>query len=421
MREARFDRQLRIDGWNQEILEQARVAVVGDDDLLASLYVLSASALGLNTLIVLAPSLDERLLDTARRLNPRFNLVFGEGYYTHPILDDFFNGCSLIVDLSAYGLANKLLLAKAFREGIPIVRGFSSQLDDWAGCTVFTYRKGKEFQELDRLVSPRSLPAPHPADGVLDLLASGLALVETAALLMGRPSGGDIISYRRKSLGASRGDPRILVVGAGALGTFVGLGLVYAGFRTVTFMDPDVVEVTNLNRQVFFHDAVGSKKADALARRFEALFGIQARSRVDYLRGDTDLSPFDAVFDCVDNFETRLVLSEKCREEEKFLVSGGTGVDSGQVVPYRPGKDERTPAELLGLYQIVGRRQPRTSDRIRVSCAYQADPSVIMTNQIVAGLMVDTYRIIAAGEEPASIFYGPGAILVNPPETQHPH
>jgi molybdopterin/thiamine biosynthesis adenylyltransferase len=200
------------------------------------------------------------------------------------------------------------------------------------------------------------------------------------------------------------------VVGAGALGTFVGLGLVYAGFRAMTFMDPDVVETTNLNRQVFFHDAVGLKKAEALATRFETLFGIQARARVDYLRGDTDLAPYDAVFDCVDNFETRLVLSEICREEGKLLVSGGTGVDSGQVVPYRPGKDERTPAELLGLYKIVGRRRPGSYERIRASCAYQPDPSVIMTNQIVAGLMVDTYRIMLAGEEPASLFYGPGGI-----------
>jgi len=86
-------------------------------------------------------------------------------------------------------------------------------------------------------------------------------------------------------------------------------------------------------------------------------------------------------------------------------VSGGTGVDSGQVVPYRPGKGERTPAELLGLYEIVDRRGAETYERLRASCAYQPDPSVIMTNQIVASLMVDTYRIILAGREPTSVFY----------------
>lgn len=421
MREARLDRQLRIEGWNQEVLDEARVALVGDDDLLASLYVLSASALGLNTLVVLAPSLDARLLDTARRLNPRLNLLFAEGYYTHPILDDLFNGCSLIVDLSSYGLANKLLFAKSCREGIPVVRGFSSQVDDQAGCTVFTYRRGRERQDLDRLVSSRSLPAPHRADGVLDLIASGLALAETAALLMGRPLAEEIISYSRKSSRVTGGDPHILVVGAGGLGTFVGLALAYAGLRTMTFMDPDAVEVTNLNRQVFFHDAVGLHKAEALARKLNVLFATEARSQIAYLRGDTDISPYDVVFDCVDNFETRIILSERCRAERKLLVSGGTGVDSGQVVPYRPGRDEKTPAELLGLDEIVHRRQAESYERLRASCVYEPNPAVIMTNQIAAGLMVDTYRMILAGEEPASIFYAPGAILVNPRETQHGH
>lgn len=57
------------------------------------------------------------------------------------------------------------------------------------------------------------------------------------------------------------------------------------------------------------------------------------------------------------------------RRLDKPLVSGRTGVDSCQAVPYRPGKDERPPAELLGLYQIVGRRRPGTYGRIRASCA----------------------------------------------------
>jgi molybdopterin/thiamine biosynthesis adenylyltransferase len=410
MREQRLDRQLRIQGWNQEALEEAHVGVVGDDDLLASIFVLSASALGVNNLVVIAPPLNDPLVDTARRLNDRLNLVHVEGYYTHPLLDELFSGCNLLVDLSRYGLANKLLLNRGFREGIPVIRGFSLEEDGRSGCSAFTYLWGREWRELEQLLSPKTLPAAHQDDGVLDLIASGLALAEAAALLMGRPVSEEIISYRRESLVTTGVHPRLLVVGAGALGTFVGLGLVYAGFRTITFMDPDVVETTNLNRQVFFHDAVGSRKAEALARRLEAMFGIRARSQVDYLRGDSDLSSFDAVFDCVDNFETKLVLGEKCREDGKILVSGGTGVDSGQAVPYRPGKDERTPAEVLGLCEIVDRRRAEAYERIQASCAYQPDPSIVMTNQIVAGLMVDTYRIMLAGGEPVSLFYGPGGI-----------
>jgi hypothetical protein len=48
--EERFDRQLRIRGWDQRALDEAKIGVVGDDDLLASLYILSAAALGINNI-----------------------------------------------------------------------------------------------------------------------------------------------------------------------------------------------------------------------------------------------------------------------------------------------------------------------------------------------------------------------------------
>jgi len=52
MRSSRLDRQLRIEGWNQQALDNAKIGVVGDDDLLASLYVMSASALGIRALTI---------------------------------------------------------------------------------------------------------------------------------------------------------------------------------------------------------------------------------------------------------------------------------------------------------------------------------------------------------------------------------
>ena len=111
------------------------------------------------------------------------------------------------------------------------------------------------------------------------------------------------------------------------------------------------------------------------------------------------------VFDCVDNFETRIVLSEKCKDQGKMLISGGTSADAGQVVVYHPLKSGATPAELLGLYEIVGTRSVATPLRERASCTYQPDPSVIMTNQITAGFMVDSYRMLLDGQEARNIFY----------------
>lgn len=405
MRQNRLDRQLRIEGWNQKALENAKVGVVGDDDLLASLYIMSASALGINNVLVLAPTLNAILVETAKKLNPRFIMTHVVGFYTHPVMDEIFKECNLVVDLSHYGLANKLLLEKGYRENIPIIRGLCYEQDSEQGFKTFTYIRGREWQELEHIISPNNFPNGHFDDGVMDTIIAGIVLEETKNLLMGKDVSDDLISYARKKLNPLNSQTKILVVGSGALGIFVGMGLAYSEFQNITFMDPDIVEVTNLNRQVLFYDAVGESKAKALSMKFNKLFGIDSNAQVAYFDRNTDISPYDVVFDCVDNFETRIVLSEICKDHGKILISGGTSAEAGQVVIYNPMEKGITPAELLELYDIVEKRDPEVYQRERAACIYQPDPSVIMTNQITAGFMVDSYRMLLSGHEPANLFY----------------
>jgi molybdopterin/thiamine biosynthesis adenylyltransferase len=234
---------------------------------------------------------------------------------------------------------------------------------------------------------------------------AGIALEETKNILMGQEASDEIIAYKRTKLEAFTGLPNILVTGSGALGIFVGLGLAYSGFRNITFMDPDIVETTNLNRQILFYDAIGKNKAETLTERLNSLFNMKSKAQVSYFDSDTDIESYDVIFDCVDNFESRIVLSEKSKDHGKVLISGGTSVDAGQVVIYNPTRNGVTPAELLGMYDIVERRSPEIYQRERAACIYQPDPSVIMTNQIAAGFMVDAYRMLLDGQEPRNIFY----------------
>jgi molybdopterin/thiamine biosynthesis adenylyltransferase len=403
--EERLDRQLRIKGWDQEALGSSQVGIVGDDDLLASLFVLSASALGINDLIVLAPRLDSDLVAIASKMNPKFNLAFLKGYFTHPALSDIFSGSRVLVDLSAYGLANKLAVDTAFATGKPLVRGFRYRNFRQYGLKIFTYVRGKEHEELGSIISPNNLPQKRSDDAVLDTIAAGIALEEVKNLLLGWKVSPDLITY-----GAVRGTPngshpRALVVGAGALGNFVAMGLAYSGITGMTIMDPDRVEIANLNRQVFFYDAIGRGKAETLASRINERFGAGAKFAPGGFDRNTDISGFDAVFDCVDNFETRIIMSEKGRTGRKVVISGGTSATAGQVIVFDPAEDGPTPAELLGLYEIVDSRKAEHVERSRASCRYVPDPSVIMTNQIVAGLMVDAYRVFLNGNSPANIFY----------------
>ncbi len=408
----RLDRQLRIPGWSQETLARTRVGVLGDADRLASVFVLGAAALGVNRLTVLAPRLDPVLLEAARRLNPDLSLAFLEGYYTHPAMGRIFEGCQVLVDLSRYGLATKLALEQARKTGPPVVRAWLAGQGEALEARAFTYLPGREWRELGSLLSPHSFPGPAPDDGALALVAVGAALEEVKNVLMGRPCANTLLTCPQGSSPPLGLELPLLVVGAGALGNFVGLGLVWSGLKRLVFMDPDVIETTNLNRQVLFYEAVGRSKAQTLAERLNRLWGAQAEARTEYYRGHTDLAPYAAVFDCVDNFETRIALSEACARQGKLLVSGGAGVEAGQVVVYDPREGGSTPAQLLGLYDIVRSRGPQEARRTRESCVYQPDPAVIMTNMVIGGLMVLAGRQALAYGSKATFFYEQGRLLL---------
>ncbi len=401
----RLDRQLLIDGWDQSALDDAKIALAADSDLMASIFIMSAAALGINFITALSPGLDERLIRAARSLNPRLTLVSLRGLYTHPALDDIFSGASLIVDLSRTGLTNKLILNMGFRENIPVVRGFCFRENSSEGFGVFTYVRGREWEEVSRVVSPRNLPGHSIDDGVFSMIAAGIVLEEAKNVLMSQKSSPELITLQRAELSKAKYTPDVGVIGAGALGNFVGLGLALSGIRDITFMDPEEVEATNLNRQVLFYDAVGSSKAQTLALRLNELFGARAGARVEVFGRETDISRHDVIFDCVDNFETRIVLSEKCRDEGKMLISGGTSAGAGQAVVFLPKESPQTPAELLGLYELVEARETEEDQTRGESCVYRPDPSVIMPNQIIAGLMVDSLRVHACGGKPQNVFY----------------
>ena len=75
------------------------------------------------------------------------------------------------------------------------------------------------------------------------------------------------------------------------------------------------------------------------------------------------------------------------------------------MVIFNPAQPGPTPAELLGLYDLVGRRQIDVAERQRASCVYTPEPAVIMTNQVIGGLMVDAFRRLLGGDIPPNLFY----------------
>lgn len=112
-------------------------------------------------------------------------------------------------------------------------------------------------------------------------------------------------------------DARVLVVGAGGLGAPVSLYLAAAGVGHITLLDNDVVELSNLQRQIIFDTAsVGQPKAVAAAQRLRALNPeITVVAAVETLTVDNAeswITSADLVLDCCDNFPTRYLINDFC-------------------------------------------------------------------------------------------------------------
>jgi len=180
-------------------------------------------------------------------------------------------------------------------------------------------------------------------------------------------------------------DKKILVVGAGALGNFVALGLALQGAGYVDIMDYDTVESTNLNRQILFYDSVGQKKAESLVSKMTLINpAVLVRGLVAKLDEKSDYfvnNRPDLIMDCVDSFAVRAIINYFAVRNEIPLISGGTNPKSGQVVVYKPGESSCLDCKL-------GVEKALAEQRKAASCRYAPDPSVIMTNQIIGGMMV---------------------------------
>jgi molybdopterin/thiamine biosynthesis adenylyltransferase/rhodanese-related sulfurtransferase len=140
---------------------------------------------------------------------------------------------------------------------------------------------------------------------------------------------------------ARLGSARVLVVGAGGLGSPVLLYLAAAGIGTIGVVDDDVVEVSNLQRQIV-HDtaAVGRSKAESAAEAMAALNPrVTAIVHSDHLAAGNArrlLSGCDVVVDGSDNFETRYLLNDTALELGIPLVHGSVFRWEGQVMVVDP-------------------------------------------------------------------------------------
>ena len=126
---------------------------------------------------------------------------------------------------------------------------------------------------------------------------------------------------------------RVVVVGAGGLGCPALVALVGAGVGEkaaggwIKLLDPDTVEVTNLNRQFLYHEHhIGHKKVDVAAEQLRTRNSLVDIHPLDYAFDSTTAKlvfadPPDVVIDCTDTYATRLSLNHWCYHRQVALVS----------------------------------------------------------------------------------------------------
>ena len=139
-------------------------------------------------------------------------------------------------------------------------------------------------------------------------------------------------------------ESRCLLIGCGALGGVIAQELTRAGVGTLVLVDRDVVEITNLPRQVLFEDrhaSEGTLKVEAALETLSKIGGpTRFEAHADHLDSDNieDLSEgCDLILDGTDNLGTRYLVNDFCVETGIPWIYGGVVGSSGLVLPVLPG------------------------------------------------------------------------------------
>lgn len=138
-------------------------------------------------------------------------------------------------------------------------------------------------------------------------------------------------------------DAKVFIAGAGGLGSPISIYLAAAGIGKIILVDKDVVEISNLNRQILHWEKdVGVKKA--LSAK-EKLFGLNSEINVEAIPETLDESnasslvgDADLIIDAMDNFSTRYLLNEIALDKGIPFIHGAIYGFQGQATTVLPGK-----------------------------------------------------------------------------------
>lgn len=210
----------------------------------------------------------------------------------------------------------------------------------------------------------------------------------------------DILRYQRQILYPGFGEEgqrklklsHVAVAGVGGLGSPASIYLACAGIGHITIIDCDIVELSNLNRQILYGDEnIGEKKVFTAARKLGKLNpSVEVTPVYDKITRDNAkciIDGADVVIDAMDNIKTRLILNEACVSEGIPFIHGAVHGLTGVITTIIPGET----ACLACIF-------PEVPDKVAEPLVFGATPALVASMQVM-----ETIKLIA----------GVGGLLTN--------
>ncbi len=201
----------------------------------------------------------------------------------------------------------------------------------------------------------------------------------------------------------------VIIFGVGGVGSYVTEGLARAGIGSITVVDKDCIDITNINRQIpALHSTVGRPKAEVIAERIRDINPeCMVVAEECFFLPDTadrfDFSEYDHVIDAIDNVTGKIALAEKAfREGTPIISSMGTGnkldptafrvadIEKTRVCPLaRVMRHELRKRGVHGLKVVYSEEEPvKTGSRTPGSVSFV--PSVaglIIAGEVIKSLL----------------------------------
>ncbi|MGM5488392.1 MAG: ThiF family adenylyltransferase [Nanobdellota archaeon] len=412
----RTTRQDAIEGWNPEALETSTIGIVGSEAITG--FTLSYLAgLGTKQIKLLCGKGDlklaydgESLSKIVKAINPTIEIE----HTTRPPLEDdwLLQQCQVIVDTSN----NPYFKERTFKTAKENASTYISASSKKTKASIVMENFGIPTSPLEREIQRQSYARKRRSDmiGSMDYHLNEYAnqaqgTISSAAIsalvtdkirsaimpLRGETNeAGKQHHFTVHTPGEDKSYPKkVLVVGAGGIGTYIALNLALLGMQEIHIADHDTVSISNLNRQILYRedDAFEHRnKAQTLCQRLQSINPDPTYRAIPKKITSQDRWILDQDYDLIlsgpDNPATRRDLSH-------IAVTGNVPIINGAITPFAGYINRYIPEKTAclncqnGYYKLQIEEYERYLENL--SCATMQESNVVVTNAFVGAFMVD--------------------------------